>query len=591
LSSPTKTVDRLPTPQGEPTERPDRAASSDQGSSARDAANRADPFLGRLIAGRFRLEAHLGRGAMGSVYQARHVLIDRPVAIKLLCLECGSNEQYRAWFLREARAVNRVNHPNIADIFDFGETDDGMSYLVMELLTGDRLADLLAGGPLAVPLALDVVEQAAAALARAHDLGVIHRDIKPEHVFLEERGGRRGFVKLIDFGLAAIHREGRLAAQGQVLGTPAYLSPEQARGEDAVPQSDLYSLGVVLFEMLTGRLPFEAANAAELLVCHRQLRPPDPRSYRPELDEELSGLILKLLAKSPDERHADAYHLLDDLLALRRRLGLATGTDLVDAQPVPSAGASAPGLGLVASAALRASVLARMLAAAYPGGKGPDHVEDATANVWHTVAQLSRVEGELQVLAHWDENLRARAREYTAQMGREVEEVCRTQSHLHREIDSANASLLALEEKVRSTFAEWQRLRGAIDEMEGRSDGNELHAALEDVGAAAARHEVHLTAISRVRDKIQRWEHQLRQAESQHRRLQEQLDRHVALIEGELAIGTPRLAALTQRREAHAAELSRAEAALFVQYQRRPECVSLFRELEALGLATRESDA
>jgi eukaryotic-like serine/threonine-protein kinase len=544
----------------------------------------ADPYEGRVIAGRFRLEAQLGRGAMGVVYRARHVLIERQVAIKLLRIDCGAAEQYRAWFLREARAVNRVDHPNIADIYDFGQTEDGLSYLVMELLSGDRLVDLLAGGPLPVPLAVAVVEQAAAALARAHDLGVIHRDLKPEHIFLEERGGRRGVVKLIDFGLAAIHREAPLAARGAVLGTPAYISPEQARGEDATPQSDLYSLGVVLFEMLTGRLPFESSSSAELLECHKQLRPPDPRAYRPALDEELTALVLRLLAKSPHDRHADAYHLLDDLVGLRRRLELSTASDLVATAPLPLAGAAAPQLGTVAAAALRASVLGRMLAAAYPGGSGPDRAEQTTAAIWRMVAELSRVEGELQVLARWDDNLRARAREYAAQIGHEVEDVSRAQSYLRRDIDGAMKSLADLDGKVRSAYAEWQRVRDVVDQTECALDAEQLHAALEDAGAAAAHHEVYLASITKVRDKIQRWEHQLEQAESQHQRLQEQLERHAALIESELAAGTLRFDSLTRCREAHLNSIAESEGSLFEHYRRRPECGPLFQELEALGL-------
>ena len=198
-----------------------------------------DRLLGRVVADRYRLESRLGVGGMGAVYRARHLLIDRVVAIKILQPERRGEEHFRAWFLREARAANRINHANIVEINDFGETEDGLAYLIMELLIGDSLSSLIARGPMDLAVSIDILEQMTAALARGHDLGVVHRDIKPDNIFLINKSGRRNFVKVIDFGLARLSQDGRLAAKGAVFGTPEYMSPEQAHGEDATPASDL----------------------------------------------------------------------------------------------------------------------------------------------------------------------------------------------------------------------------------------------------------------------------------------------------------------------------------------------------------------
>src|SRR4026207_354091 len=217
-----------------------------------------DPALGKVIAGRYRLEARIGEGGMGIVYRARHVLIDRVVAVKLIRPDLRGETHLRQWMLREARAANRVDHAHIIDIHDIGETEEGELYLVMEYLVGTSLSSELAKGPTQLSRAVDILEQMCAALARAHDLGVVHRDLKSDNILLTQRGGRKDYVKILDFGLAAIARDPRLAPKGAVFGTPEYMSPEQARGEDATSHSDLYALGVLLLEMLTGQLPLRS---------------------------------------------------------------------------------------------------------------------------------------------------------------------------------------------------------------------------------------------------------------------------------------------------------------------------------------------
>lgn len=540
-----------------------------------------DPLLGRVVADRFRLEDRLGEGSLGAVYRARHLLIDRTVAIKVLCVPPAHRERYRAWFLREARAVNRVNHANLVEVYDYGETDDGTVYLVMELLLGERLADRIALGPLGASASLSIVEQAASALGRAHELGVVHRDLKPEHVFLLDRGGRRDFVKLIDFGLAHIDWEGRLSAPGAVLGTPEYLSPEQARGEDAGPQADLYSLGVVLFEMLTGRLPFTAPDPAALLACHLREPAPDPRSLRDDVDPEVAEMTLRLLEKDLGRRYRDAHHLVDDCKAVLRRLGPpeAAPADVVHARGA----APALPLGGASRWALGASLLGRMAAAAYPGGAAPETIARAVGRVWGLVADLARVDGELQVLESWNENLWSRSRESAARLGRELEETARLASRLARESAEGEAGLVRLSEARRRAEEELQAARDEADQLESSGDIPGIRRALEAAGAAAARQQQGLDATSRLTAELRRAEGAQRQAEGRAARLREQLEREASRTEADLASGRPRIAALVREREALLGELRRGEETLRSHFVKRAECRSLLTELSGLG--------
>src|SRR5512138_352136 len=288
--------------------------------STRSSRQRDDLALNKVIAGRYRLEARIGEGGMGVVYRARHVLIDRVVAVKLIRPDLRGETHLRAWMLREARAANRVDHAHIIDIHDIGETDDGELYLVMEYLVGTPLSAELARGPMAIQRGVDVLEQMCAALARAHDLGVVHRDLKSDNILLTTRGGRKDFVKILDFGLAALAHDPRLAPKGAVFGTPEYMSPEQARGEQAGPQSDLYALGVLFFEMLTGQLPFRSNDRDTLLEMQRTAPSPKPSSIKKDCHPVAERIVLKLLEKDARKRYRDGHHLLEELKALQRSL-------------------------------------------------------------------------------------------------------------------------------------------------------------------------------------------------------------------------------------------------------------------------------
>ena len=237
---------------------------------------------------------------MATVYRGRYRLIERPCAIKLLKPQSAADPVLRERFLREARHAQRLSHPNIIEIFDQGDADDRTPYLVMELLEGASLAAIVEAGRIPLPRAVLLAIGIARALARAHDFEVIHRDLKPENVFVL----RGDHVKLLDFGIARCTQDSRLTNLGEVFGTPQYMAPERGSSIDAGPSADLYALGVMLFEMLSQQLPFEANDPATFLVKHMREPAPRLRSVIPNAPEALDDLVAQL---DGEERAGSAH--------------------------------------------------------------------------------------------------------------------------------------------------------------------------------------------------------------------------------------------------------------------------------------------
>jgi serine/threonine protein kinase len=278
-----------------------------------------DSLVGTLFAGRFRVESLLGTGGMGAVYLARHEVLQRRFALKVIRRELLEDLSVAARFRREARAASRIDHPNVMRIFDFGHAEGGRPYLALEYVEGPTLAETIAGrGALPVPRALAILGQCAEALEAAHAVGVIHRDLKPSNIVLGRRADGSLLVKVLDFGLAKIVGLGGTAATqaGAVFGTPEYIAPERCLGDDAEedPRADLYSLGVIAFELLTGQTPFRG-KIVQVLAAHVSEAPalPSQRSGRTDLPRELDALVLRCLAKNPDERPQTARALRDAL--------------------------------------------------------------------------------------------------------------------------------------------------------------------------------------------------------------------------------------------------------------------------------------
>jgi len=280
-------------------------------------------LVGSVIAGRFRVVEQLGEGSMGEVYVAEHTVLNRKLAIKVLKTEVETEPRLVERFRREARAASRLDHPNIVYIADFGQTEDGRLYLAMEYTPGRDLYEEMERflpGHMPLDRALKLVIQIAQALESAHNAGVVHRDLKPENMLLiEDRaGGER--VKILDFGMAKIlgdSEDYQLTRQGEVFGSPAYMSPEQITSGPPDPRMDLYSLGVLTFEICTGRLPFLHQNITRMLIAHQQELPPSPSSVLPEgeppLPPELEALILRCMEKDPARRPASATEVLAGL--------------------------------------------------------------------------------------------------------------------------------------------------------------------------------------------------------------------------------------------------------------------------------------
>jgi serine/threonine-protein kinase len=281
-----------------------------------------DPLIGQKIHGKYLVTELIGRGGMGEVYKANHLSLDRPVVLKLLKKSFLNDPSIEQRFHREARAASRLNHPNSISIIDFGKTDDNTLFMAMEYLSGRSLARVIAEDqPIPEARVVHIGAQILAALAEAHALGIIHRDLKPENVMLESRRDEPDFVKVLDFGIAKLNEPGdgagRLTQAGIVCGTPGYMSPEQVRGDELDPRSDIYSVGVILYEMLSGVLPFEADTPMGLVTKHLVEEVPPLSVRRPGLQVSpgLEELVLRCLAKDREHRPASAEDLRKELLA------------------------------------------------------------------------------------------------------------------------------------------------------------------------------------------------------------------------------------------------------------------------------------
>jgi serine/threonine-protein kinase len=287
-------------------------AESDRDSGANGHRTQDDPLLGRLLDGRFQIKAPVAAGGMGAVYRAEQRSMSRDVAIKVLRTDRDADEHLTSRFLTEARAASRLRNPHTITVFDFGRSEDGILYLVMELLIGRTLGDELRAGEsvMALGRAAGIVGQVLDSLEEAHDVGVLHRDLKPDNIFMLETSGARDFIKVLDFGVAKIVGESGMSASGPglVFGTPVYMSPEQMMGGEVDPRSDLYSLGVILFELLAGQPPFVGDSALALARQKARSTAPALHDVNPSVRSTaaLDWLIARLLAANPSDRPEDA---------------------------------------------------------------------------------------------------------------------------------------------------------------------------------------------------------------------------------------------------------------------------------------------
>ena len=287
-----------------------------------------------VVDNRYDLVRPLGSGGMGEVYLARDRVLGRDVALKVLRRQYAGDNEFAERFKREALSAASLSHPNIVQVYDRGETEEEASYIAMEYVSGGTLKERISEeGPLEAADAAALGAQVAEALGAAHDRGMVHRDIKPQNVLLTARGE----AKVADFGIARAASSVTISQTGSVMGTAGYMSPEQALGKPATPKSDLYSLGVVLYETLTGELPYTAENPIAVSMKHvnEPLRP--PRELNPRIPEGMNALVTKLMAKDPDDRYASADELADDLWRVHRGLPPVGADQMQGARTRPNA--------------------------------------------------------------------------------------------------------------------------------------------------------------------------------------------------------------------------------------------------------------
>jgi len=316
-----------------------------------------DPLVGATV-GSFRIVRPLGRGGMGSVYLAEHPVIGSKVAIKFLHESMAANADLVGRFYDEARAVNLIGHENIVGIFDLALLPPNRYYIVMEYLEGQTLSSMLRSGPVAQGAVLDILVQLCDALSCAHERGVVHRDLKPDNVFVLRRRGREHFVKLVDFGIAKLRDApaGSHTAAGMIVGTPEYMAPEQCDNRSIDARTDVYALGVMAYQLATGRLPFAGTSIAQLLLAHLKEPPPPPRGVKPAIPAALEAVILRALEKRPEDRFPDMAAFGRALFAVQEALARPAEAAAPVAAPAPTPAPPAPAPAPEAASARRLEV-------------------------------------------------------------------------------------------------------------------------------------------------------------------------------------------------------------------------------------------
>jgi serine/threonine-protein kinase len=419
-----------------------------------------------------------------------------------------------------------------------------------------------------------------AALARAHDLGVVHRDLKSDNILLSTRGGRKDFVKILDFGLAHLAMDPRLAPKGAVFGTPEYMSPEQARGEEAGPPSDLYALGVLFFEMLTGQLPFRSNDRDTLLEMQRSAPPPKPSAIKPDTLPQAEVVVLKLLEKERRKRYQDAHHLHEELKSLQRALP-ATPFELQStpdaAAPPPPPPPQSPG---VIEWANRAALFSRMVSRVYPTGNTPPEVQTGLVQAWDLASRATRLEGEVASHTRKLESLERRGRALRAEIGRKVEELAHEESRALREAASEQQEASKLRELVQVAERAGSTAKAQADQasQQGGTPAT-LRAVYERSGAAAALLEARREALTEREQKATVKDQQARDLRRQIDELRAQLARYAEALEEDLAAGREKVASRTREGLNFEKAFSDVTTLLLNHLKQKPEARDLLQEL------------
>jgi len=548
-----------------------------------------DPRVGTTIGGRYQIENVLGEGGMATVYRARHTLIDRPCAVKILNPALARDKMVRERFRREAKSAKKLAHPNVIDIFDEGDTGDGTSFMVMELLDGEPLDAIVGRGPVPLKRALPIMIQVARGIARAHDLEVIHRDLKPENIFIANRDDGSDLVKLLDFGIARSMQDSRLTGVGEVFGTPQYMAPERITSIDAGGSQDLYALGVIFFEMISATLPFEANDVPTFLLKHLKEPAPKLSSRGVKVPAELESLIDSLMAKDPKQRPVDAHKIHADLIAIAEKYGIQAPPEIQDEQ---KAQARAPAATLPPVTldrwVRRLMVFEQMLQRAYPAGAPPDQ-RKTLDQVKKVVTEITGLRGSSVEDQRKLEGLEGRQRDGRERFGRAVDALGIDASKAREVARAAREGVDPYTKAVTVARELAQKTHGELLHWEGRSGFTTPYPELAAVYRKMAdvvdhwlqTHDLEKQAIAWAEAK----EQEVTDLDFQILELRGQLQKFEQSLEQEHAALEQKVIAAGKR----AAELEEALLELATRFcaplRARPELAPLFTELETESAA------
>ncbi len=548
-----------------------------------------DPRIGTLLAGRYVVEEVIGEGGMATVYRARHKLVDRPVAVKIMNPMLASDPIVRERFRREARSAQKLAHPNIIEIFDQGDTEDGTCYIVMEYLKGESLAAVVQRGRLEVDRAIHVMIQISRGIARAHDLEVIHRDLKPENIFLCRRDDGSDLVKLLDFGIAKSRHDSRLTGQGELFGTPQYMAPERILGNDTGGSSDLYALGVVFFEMLSGELPFNAPDVATFFVKHMNEPARSLQLLNARVPPALDELIQKMLAKDPKDRPIDAHRVHQDLLEiLREREAPAPPT--AEDEPLSVAAPITLAAGAADQWARRIFVLEQMLARAY-GAKqrAPDELTGLLEEVNTRVREVVTLRGESMEAQRTLEEIDLRGREKRAQLGFAVDQLGVDGSKSKEDLRTARDAQKRAEDECKSARERFELAHKEVVIWEGRSGmlepWSDLAQAYRTIADAVDEWNAYRGEERRAQESAEVAERSANDLDFQIRELRAALAKHEQDLDDERAKCRERIEANGNKADTIESQLLELTTRFCQPLRARPELAPLFKELETEAAA------